>query len=125
MIQLIEEYVLSHLKKHVWDRFPNQLAALASAERLIGLLPLTGEIDDEDYKIAAFEIAIAFADGIDPEKEYRLLSQQTHGYGPMRQQKNTEMVEEYLAYGIPSLTAWQILAPYIQRPTTVALERTS
>lgn len=122
------DYVLYHLKKRVWDRCTEKEACIATAERILAKLPLKADLPDpltDDFKKAIFEMAIAFADGIDVDKEYRLLSRTTHGYGPLRQQKNTNMVEEYLAMGIPCYEAWRLLSPYITTIKRVDLERVS
>ncbi len=127
MIEM-EDYVLYHLKKRVWDRCTEQEACLATAERVLNRLPLKEDVPDpltDDFKEAIFEMALAFADGVDVDKEYRLLSKTTHGYGPLRQQKNTAMVEEYLALGIPCYEAWRLLSPYMQTYKQVDLERIS
>lgn len=128
LLNEIEDYVLFHLKKRVWDRCTEKEACLATAERILARLPLIDDLPDpltQDFKDALFEMAIAFADGIDTDKEYRLLSRSTHGYGPLRQQKNTLLTEEYLAIGIPCYEAWRILSPYINKTKRVDLERIS
>ncbi len=128
MMVEMEEYVAWHLKKRVWDRCTDQEVCLATAQRVLNRLPLKAELPDpltQDFKEAIFEMALAFADGVDTDKEYRLLSRTTQGYGPLRQQKNTAMVEEYLALGIPCYEAWRILSPYMQTHRQVDLERVS
>lgn len=133
-------YIQFHMKKRVWDNFVDHPAALVSATRIIMNLPLkpviqatlTDYLNEEEnstipekIKEACIEIAIALADGIDPEMEYRQLSKTTQGYSSLRQQKNTEMVEEYLAMGVPSLAAWQRLLSYLKIDSSVVLERVS
>ena len=134
-----DNYLIYSLKKRVWAIFEYKLEALVSATRIIMNLPLKSEIQatlqtylnqesDEiptQIKEACIEIALALADGIDPEMEYRQLTKTTQGYSSLRQQKNTEMVEEYLAMGIPSLAAWKLLIPYLKLSRSVALERVS
>lgn len=124
----MDAYVTFHLKKRIWDSFLDKEAALASAQRLIAILPYKEPLTEpwpERIKQACFEIAIAYADGVDMNKEYRLLSKTTHGYGPLRQQRDTSMVEWYIPMGIPSFEAAQLLAPYLDLSTDVALERVS
>ena len=126
----MDDYMLSHLKKRVWDRCTEEQAeiCIATAVRILNHLPLKADLPDpltDDFKEAIFEMAVAFADGVDVDKEYRLLSRTTHGYGPLRQQKNTGMVEEYLALGIPCYEAWRRLSPYTSTLKQVDLERIS
>ena len=121
----IDEYLLFHMKKRIWDNCTEKETALIHAERLLGRVPLTREMSEADRKEAIFEIAIALADGIDPEREYRLLAKTTNGYGPVRQQRDTTMQEENTLYGIPSMDAWRIISKYIDPRTCVRLERDS
>lgn len=135
-----DAYLLYSLKKRVWDIFIDKEAALVSATRIIMNLPLKVEtltileehlsevedvVIDSKIKEACIEIALSLADGIDPEMEYRQLAKTTQGYGPLRQTKNTEMVEQYLAMGIPCLNAWVRLLPFLKVDRLVVLERTS
>ncbi len=127
MIWEMDQYMSKHLKRKVWTIFEDKDAALATAERLIRNLPIdlpeTAQEWPDDIKEAVFECAVAFADGVDPDKEYRLLSKTTHGYGPLRQQRDTSMIEQYLAMGIPSYEAWRILSKYLPVSESVRLER--
>jgi hypothetical protein len=135
-----DTYLEYSLKKRVWNNFQEQMSALVSATRIIMNLPLKqatlteltdylNEVENstipEAIKEACIEIALALADGIDPEMEYRQLTKTTQGYGPLRQTKDTTMVEQYLAVGVPSLAAWTRLIPYLNIADIVVLERVS
>jgi len=136
-------YLQYHLKKRIWDYFLEQESALVSATRIIDNLPLKSVIDGVEIttrpipidqlsansqrliKEGCIEIALALADGIDPDMEYRQLTKTTQGYSVLRQQKDTDMVEDYLAIGIPSFPAWTRLMRFVNLSRNVSLERIS
>lgn len=62
---------------------------------------------------ACCEIALALISGIDPEKEFRNLTRTSGGYGSLRHSKDTTMVEPHFAAGVPSISAWNKLLPWL------------
>jgi hypothetical protein len=62
---------------------------------------------------ACCEIALALASGINPENEFRNVNKTSQGYGALRTTKDTTMVDPHLVHGIPSITAWNIMRPYL------------
>jgi len=138
-----DQYLDFHMKKRIWVYFEDKTSALVSASRIIDNLPIKSVIDGIEIttrplpidqfapesqrliKEGCIEIALALADGIDPEMEYRQLTKTTQAYSVLRQQKNTEMMEPYIALGIPSFAAWTRLMRFIDLSRTVDLERVS
>jgi hypothetical protein len=67
----------------------------------------------EEIKWACCEIALALLFGINPENEFRNINKTSIGYGALRSSKNTEMVDPHLVNGVPSITAFNFLRPYL------------
>jgi len=79
----------------------------------------------QDVKKACCDIALALLEGIDPEEEFMQLSQITGRYANLAKQKNTILVEDHVAAGIPCVRAFRALAKYIRSYQSVHLGRTS
>ena len=62
---------------------------------------------------ACCEIALALLSGINPENEFRNVSKSGQTYGPLKHTKDTTMVDPHFANGVPSITAWNLLRPYL------------
>ena len=77
----------------------------------------------QDIKDATAEIALALLDGIDPELEFENLSMVSQGYGVVKSTYDRGIVQEHYVAGIPSVTAWRMLKPYLRDPRTIDLNR--
>lgn len=62
---------------------------------------------------ACCEIALALVSGINPENEFRNVSKASQGYGALRHTKDTTKVDPHFVHGVPSITAWNYLRPYL------------
>ena len=108
-------------------------AALVQATKIIDTLSFRGlrelteqtlawprvlEIDTDavipnEIYMACCEIALSLINGINPEQEFRNVNKTSQGYGLLRSTKNTEMVDPHLVHGVPSITAFNLLRPYL------------
>lgn len=77
------------------------------------------------FQYANAEIALALLDGIDPDMEYETLSMTSRGYGSVRSTYDRSNPPEHILAGVPSVTAWRYLRPYLVDPTLVHLNRVS
>ncbi len=114
--------------------------ALAQATDIIDRLNFLGEKTDEnqtnqfprkddtvvpdDIKRASSAIALALLDGVDPELEYENLHLKSQGYGSIRASYDQVPPQPHTVAGIPSVTAWRYLKPYLRDPNTIDLFRT-
>jgi hypothetical protein len=80
----------------------------------------------DDIRRACYEIAYNLLDGKDPEMELENLQVTAHGYGLVRTHYERSMVpQEHIINGIPSVTAWNILKPYLRDSRTARTSRIS
>lgn len=79
----------------------------------------------EDVQRASAEIALALLDGVDPDMEYENLRLKSQGYGGVRSTYDEEFHQPHLIAGIPSVTAWRYLRPYLRDPNELTLFRTN
>lgn len=70
-----------------------------------------------DIQQACFEIALALLDGVDPQLEAEALRRKSQGYANVRSTYDSEMVAPHIVAGVPSLTAWRYLVPYLRLPS--------
>ena len=131
------------LSKRPWDcaSAAEKTLALAQATDIIDRLNFLGvktldtqlnqfpRKDDtvvpDDVKNASAAIALALLDGVDPELEYQNLHLKSQGYGSVRSSYDQVPPQPHTAAGIPSVTAWRFLKPYLRDPNTIDLFRTS
>jgi hypothetical protein len=115
--------------------------ALSEATRIINRLWFRGEKYDaaqanqfprgtdttvpEDITIACFEIALSLLDGINPQLEAENLAMISQGYANVRSTYDRTVSAPHISAGVPSLTAWRYLAPYLRSPYFVDVNRTS
>ncbi len=71
-----------------------------------------------DIILAEYEIALALAKGIDPERELKSLRVTGRGYSSVRTTYDPRLIPEYLKYGVPSFLAWSYLSTYLNRGTS-------
>lgn len=78
-----------------------------------------------DILIACYEIAYALLDGVDPEQETDNLAVVSEGYSSVRSTYNRVLQQQHLAAGVPSMTAWRYLLPYLRDNKGIKLSRVS
>jgi len=78
-----------------------------------------------DIKNACAEIALALLDGVDPQLEYENVFMTSQSYGGLRSAFNREVKPPHVLAGVPSITAWTYLRPYLRDPLDLELHRTS
>jgi len=136
-------YMGERLNTAAWDAAADadKNKGLQWATKLIDRLNFLGEKTDEDQELqfprdadtdvpddiknACIECASALLDGVDPEMEFENLSMVAQGYSNVRSTYDRSRPAEHILAGIPSVTAWRYLKPYIRDVHTVDLERAS
>lgn len=83
------------------------------------------DVVPQDVLAACCEIAYALLDGVDPEIEMQNLSTVQHGFAALQETYDPRIVNMAFKHGIPSMTAWNYLLPYLQDPCEVATRRVS
>jgi len=78
-----------------------------------------------DIQYACAEIAKALLDGVDPEIEYENLTMQSQGYANVRSTYDRTQPPEHIVAGIPSITAWRYLKPYLRNGKVFNMGRIS
>lgn len=118
-----------------------QRRALAMATEIIDRLNFIGQKADElqdnqfprgtdtvvpaDVQKASAEIALALLDGVEPEMEFENLSLRSQGYGSVRSSFDKSQPDPNTVGGVPSITAWRYLSPYLRAPNTFDIFRIS
>jgi hypothetical protein len=74
-----------------------------------GMAPITPQAIYD----ACCEIALALVAGINPESEARNVNKTSQGYGALRTTKNTAQVDVHFNNGVPSISAWNLMRPYL------------
>lgn len=74
---------------------------------------------------ATYELALVLLRGVNPDTERDNLSAISQGYGQLRSQHDRSIVQGYIAAGIPSATAWEMLYPFLQPTLTLDMRRIS
>lgn len=113
--------------------------ALAQATKIIDTLNYRGEKtsssqtlafprggDTEvpnDIKLACFEIALALLNDVDPDIEAENLNLVSQGYANIRATYDRNSANPNVIAGVPSMTAWKYLVPYLKDPMAVTILR--
>lgn len=134
---LTERFDLNQLWAGETDQ--NKTAAMNMATRAIDNLNFTGDKNDAgqslefprgtdttvplDIEYACYECAYSFLDGFDPEREGELEASIAVSVGPTRERKAADFVPIHQKHGIPSVTAWRLLIPYLRNGREVTLSR--
>lgn len=77
-----------------------------------------------DVQNATAEIALALLDGVSPEIEFENLFMTSQGYGGIRSSYDRTVKAPHLLAGVPSITAWRFLKPYLRDSNNIELFRT-
>lgn len=134
-------YFSGRLNTDAWDdaTTAERSKALIQSTRIIDQLNFKGEKADEsqelqfprsgdtevpdDIKCACSEIALALLDGVDPEIEADNLFMVSQGYANVRSTYDRQAQAEHSVGGVPSVTAWRYLLPYLRDTRAVDLSR--
>lgn len=79
----------------------------------------------EDILRACAEVAYATLDGIDPEMEMQNLNRTSQRFGAVSESYSLQYINQAFLNGIPSITAWNMLLPYLQDPREITVARVS
>lgn len=74
-----------------------------------------------DIYVACCEIAFALLDGVDPELELQNINTTQHGFASLQETYNSNIVNLAFRHGIPSVTAWTLLQPYLLDPLDIVI----
>jgi hypothetical protein len=100
--------------------------ALISATRILERLSLYAYTTcPQDLKDAICEIALALLDGAEPEKEFENLALTNSQYSSVRSTYDRTYPMEHLEAGVPSITAWRLIKPYLDVSKGLKLSRVS
>ena len=138
-----QTYFNTRLHTQPWDYAidDEKTKALAMASKIIDRLNYEGEKTDEaqvnqfprdadiavpqDIMDATTEIALSLLDGVDPELEFENLAMITQQYGTIKSTYDRSINQEYKMAGVPSMTAWRMLKPYLRDSQGIDLNRVS
>lgn len=142
-----DNYFLNKLHNQTWfDATPNErVVALTEATMRIDRLRFSGakvndnqELDFPRYygdnpdgteeipseiEYATYELAFSLLDGIDPDLEFENLHSTSHTYAGIRTTTNPTDTIPHIVAGIPNLTAWRFLMPYLASARTLKINR--
>ena len=136
-----DTYFSTRLRTASWDdaTSADQEAALTMATNAIDQLNFLGEKAEEDQenqfprgddttiptaiKQATCEVAIAFLDGVEPDKEFENLFKTSNAFGGVRTTFDGDAIPEYFAAGIPSFSAWRLILPFLRDLRVLKLRR--
>ena len=136
-----DTYFGGKLYTEAWDNATSteKDKSLIQATRIIDRLNFKGSKTDDDQELqfprdddsaipdniksACCEIAYALLDGVDPELEFENLSMVSQGYANVRSTYDRQAPAEHLVAGVPSVTAWRYLLPYLRDTRAVDLSR--
>jgi hypothetical protein len=79
----------------------------------------------QDLKNAICEIALSLLDGKQPDLEYENLNLTTSNYGGVRSTYDRTIPMEHLEAGVPSISAWRLIRPYLDVSRGIRLSRAS
>ena len=137
-----EAYFDSLYGKDLWSAISSadKVKALTRATQIIDRLNFAGGVTVEgqanefprdgdtvvpdDIKKANSEIAYALVDDVDPDVEYENLKMISQGYANVRSTYDRQQeAQPHVLAGVPSVSAWQYLMPYLKDPRTINLNR--
>lgn len=82
-----------------------------------------GLLVPNDIKIACCELALTLLDGVDPDLEEEDLGAVTEAYATVRVTSDPSIRKDHIRAGIPSVTAWKYLLPYLNDPLLIHVRR--
>ena len=136
-----DAYFILILSNDVWDNAlaSDKTKALEMATRAIDdlnyLLEKTVSTQELEFprgtdttvptpiKEAAYESALAFLEGFDPEQESVQLGVVQNSFTMVNTKYDPEYTSEHIRAGIPSVKSWRLLFPYLVDPRNLTLSR--
>jgi hypothetical protein len=136
-----DRYFSAMLHGELWSKttYDRKRRSLITATQKINTLRFAGVKTEEDQllefprggetevplsiKKACFEIALSLLKGISSETEYDNLFVRSRKFGQIQTDYDNSGVPEYKVSGIPSLTAWNYLYPYLKPALDLRLRR--
>ena len=79
----------------------------------------------QDIQEACAEIALRLLDGVDPELEFENLTMVSQGYANVKSTYDRTNAPEHIVAGIPSITAWRKIKPYLRDFRSISMNRVS
>jgi len=74
---------------------------------------------------ACAELAMRLLDGVDPELEFENLTMVSQGYANVRSTYDRTNPSEHIVAGIPCVTTWRKIKPYLRDARGVGINRVS
>jgi hypothetical protein len=121
-----------------WKLFVDKEAAIYMATNIIDQLKYSGSKTDSEQenefprddnvevpevvKRAHALIASAISRGADPELDYEAKDVTSTAFSSMRTTRKNEK-EDHVVAGVPSVTAWRLLLPYLEHDLSLVLTR--
>lgn len=115
--------------------------SLTMATNIIDRLNFKGEMTDEDQdnqfprdddttvptaiQNASIEIAYSLLDGVDIEEERSRLNLSYEQYASVKAGYKDHIYKPYIAAGVPSSVAWDLLVPFLRDPGRILYSRDS
>ena len=142
-VEAADNYFATMLEGQRWEYTSRlqKVRALSSATKRIDRLNFKGVQTDPaqplqfprgmdtvvpvEVEQACYELALALLSGVDPNTEVDNLSATVQAYGPLRSEFDRSSILPYVRAGIPSLTAWTFLYPFIDPVQGIAIRRVS
>lgn len=142
-VEKADNYFSMDLNGQRWmytDRL-RRVQALMKATKLIDRLNFIGDRTSDDQPLqfprgtdtlvpvdieqACYEVAQALLKGVDPDTERDNLSATVQAFGGLRSEFDRSFVPPYIAAGIPSAAAWNLLLPYLLDNSGIEFRRVS
>ena len=138
-----QTYFNGKLNTEAWDdaSSADRVKALTMATEAIDRLNFRGTKTDDaqalqfprdddtivptDIQYACAELALRLLDGVDPELEFENLRMVAQGYSNVRSTYDSGQTARHIIAGIPSITAWRYILPYLRDHVSVSLSRVS
>jgi hypothetical protein len=118
---------------------PQKFKALTHATRILERLNYKGAKTDtlqsyqfprspdteipQDMQDACCELALSLLDGVDPDLEFENLRLTQQSMASAKSTYDRSTVVEHIAAGVPSISAWRLLKPYLEDTNSVNLVR--
>jgi hypothetical protein len=136
-----DDLLAERLNVSAWDNASDtdRTRAILQATNIIDQLNYIGEMTDstqehqfprggdsdipEDIKKACAHITLALLDGIDPETELEALSMVSASYSNVRSTYDRSRPPSHILAGVPSVTAWRYILPFIRQPEAARISR--
>ena len=103
----------------------NFLGQKADDTQVLQFPRLGDTIIPQDIQEACAELALRLLDGVDPELEFENLTMVSQGYANIRSTYDRTNPPEHIVAGIPSVTAWRKIKPYLRDTRGVGVNRVS